>query len=272
MGRAVMDQVQAAARKESELIQMEIEAGLQAEVARLIDFRGRLETELNAVQLSFRPDPQDPDPGIALTAGAGMISSALGGWLVGGVLGGAFTGYQLAGFRGAATGAAVGAAAGFGAATAGGLIIAALGLPLTWPVLLPTLAIAGLASAFGARWFTRAIFGGEAVDRFRERFREAVLAQLEASSAQRVAEVERATEHQVTEAFGALRRQVENELGGLILQTQRTLDDLRARRSRSEAQREHETSSLAELSQQAAQIEARQLRIAEGLRGQEQQP
>ncbi|HNH47522.1 MAG TPA: hypothetical protein PKY30_10815, partial [Myxococcota bacterium] len=166
-----------------------------------------------------------------------------------------FNGYQVAGVRGAVTGAAAGAAAGFGATLAGGLLVGLLGLPLTLPVLLPVLAVAGLASSFGARWFTHAVFGGEQVERFREGFRKAVLERLEASASIRVEELERGTDRQVAEVFGALRKQVEQELGGVIEQTQRTLNDLHTSTTRSAAQREQELADLERAAIQAHDLQ-----------------
>lgn len=267
MSKAVIDRIQTAARVESERLQADVEKGLQAELARLVDFGARMERELAAIELRFQP-PSDLGEGLGagVTAGAGAIVSGVGGWLIGGVLGGAFTGYQVAGFKGAATGAAAGVVSGLGAMLAGGLVIGALGLPLTWPVLIPALILSGLASSFGARWFTRLMFSGEQVQRFRDGFRTSVVTQLEADSAQRVAEVERAVDEQVNVAFTTLRARVQSDLGGVVEQTQRTLDDLRTQRTRAAAQTEQELAELETLAAESSTIEARVRRLADDLR------
>lgn len=272
MSRAVRDRVQATARREGEKVQIEIERGLQAELARLVDFGAQLEAALATIELRFTttPAPEGLGPGVA--AGAGAVSGALGGWLFGGVVGGAFTGWQVAGARGAAVGAAAGAAVGFGTVMLSGLLIGALSLPLTWPVMIPTLALAGLASSLGARWFTRLLFSDEQLARFREAFRAELLRQLEAGSARQVAQIEAVTDHQVEQAFAALRARVEAELGGAIAATERSLAELRVQRARSAAAREHEGGELDGLSAQAAAIEARMRSLTEALRDAGRQP
>lgn len=264
LGKAVGARLQATARREAERMQLEIEAGVNAEVARLVDLGASLERELASIELRFTAPQataeQGASLGLGVGAGLGLLSRAFGGPLVGGVLGGAFNGWQIAGGKGAVAGAAAGAVTGFGAAVAGGFLIAALGLPLTWPVVLPILAGTGLASSYGARWFTSNLFAGEQVTRFRERAREAVLAQLQDSAPARVAEVERGADTAITEAFAALRHQVQLELGGLIEGTARTLDELRTRSHRSLATRELD---LAEIDRALAELSAAEARLSQ---------
>jgi hypothetical protein len=196
-----------------------------------------------------------------------VLLTGFGGWLIGGVVGGAFSGYQVAGLKGAATGAAAGVVSGFGAIMASGLLIGTLGLPITWPVLIPVMLVSGLASSFGARWFTRALFGGDQVKVFRDKFRDAVVGQLEKDSAARVAAVEAAVDEQVTGVFHALRSRLQTDLGGVVEQTQRTLDDLRTQRTRSVAQVEQELVDLDDLVREVGAIDSRMREMATNLRG-----
>jgi hypothetical protein len=266
MSRAVLDRVQGAARLESERLQVEVEKGLQAEVAKLVDFGSRMEKSLAEIELRFQPPEGGEGLSEGITTGASLLITGFGGWLVGGVVGGAFSGYQVAGLKGAATGAAIGVVSGFGAVVASGLVIGALGLPLTWPVIIPALLISGLASSFGARRLTRALFGGDQVKTFRDKFREATVGQLEQDSAARVAGVEKAVDEQVTGVFDALRARVQTDLGGVVEQTKRTLDDLRTQRTRSGAQAEQELADLDQLVREVSATETRMRQVATDLR------
>lgn len=272
LNKAVLDRVQSAARAECERIQIEIERGLQAEIARLVDFGARVEAELSAVELRFSP-PAEGARGVDVStaAGTGAVVGVLaklvpGGAIVTGALSGAMTGYQVAGARGAAAGAAAGVVSGLGAIMAGAAVISAIGLPLTWPVILPVLAVSGVASSLGARWLTRLMFSGDQVEKFRESFREGALAQLEQDSTQRVAQVGEAVNDQINAAFSALRDRVRAELGGVVEETQRTLDDLRARRSQAQARGEHDAQRLTNLATEISKIEARFRALGSGLR------
>lgn len=266
MSRAVLDRVQGAARLESERLQVEIEKGLQDEIAKLVDFGARMEKSLAEIELRFQPPAGGEGLSEGITTGASVLITGFGGWLVGGVVGGAFSGYQVAGLKGAAAGAAVGVVTGFGALLASGLVIGALGLPLTWPVMIPALLISGLASSFGARRFTRMLFGGDQVKVFRDKFREAIVGQLEQDSAARVAEVEKAVDEQITGVFTTLRTRVQADLGGVVEQTKRTLDDLRTQRTRSVAQAEQESADLDELVREVSAIDTRMREVSTNLR------
>jgi hypothetical protein len=192
-----------------------------------------------------------------------------GGALVTGAMSGAFTGYQVAGAKGAAAGAAAGVVSGFGALVASGMVIGAIGLPLTWPVLIPALLVSGVASSLGARWFTRLMFAGDQVKKFRESFREAVLTQLEQDSTTRVEQVEKAVDEQVSSAFAALRKRAREELGGLVEETQRTLDDLRERRTQAATRTEQELADLEARAVEVVEIESRLRTLAAGVRAME---
>lgn len=266
MTKAVLDRVQAAARLESERLQTEIEKGLQAEISKLVDFGARMEASLAQIELRFKPPEGGEGLGEGITSGAGVVITGLGGWLVGGVVGGAFTGYQVAGMKGAAAGAAAGVVSGFGALMAGAMVAGALGLTATWPVVLPLLFISGLASSFGARRFTRLLFGGDHVKTFRDKFREAIVSQLEQDSATRVADVERAVDEQVNGVFTTLRSRVQTDLGGVVEQTKRTLDDLRTQRTRTAAQAEQELADLDAMTRDVTTIDTRMRELANNLR------
>jgi hypothetical protein len=272
MTKAVLERVQTAARLESERLQAEIEKGLQAELARLVDFGTRLESELATIELRFQP-PKEMQEGLGQGAsmGAGVMAGLGGGLLAGGALlggavSGAFSGYQVAGVKGALAGAAAGTVTGLGAGIGMAMAAVVIGLPLSWPVTLPIMALSGLASSLGARWFTRAVFSADQLKKFRDSFREAIFNQLESDSALRVSEVERAVDEQIKGAFQALRERVRCDLGGVVEQTQRTLDELRTQRIRSVAQAEKEATELQSILSNTARIEHSMRELAAQLR------
>ena len=126
--------------------------------------------------------------------------------------------------------------------------------------------MSGIASSLGARWFTKMMFSGDQVKKFRDAFREAVLGQLEADSTARVAQVEKAVDEQVNAAFTSLRERVRAELGGVVEETQRTLDDLRTRRTQAAARGEQEAAQLTTLAEEIARIEERLRSLSTELR------
>lgn len=272
MSKAVLDRVQAAGRLESERLQSEIEKGLQAEVARLVDFGARVEQELSAIELRFNPptDLGGGGPGAGTTAGFGAVAGALarlvpGGALLTGSISGAVTGYQVAGMKGAAAGAAAGVVSGVGAIIGGAMLLGAIGVTGGLAVI-PLVIVSGVASSLGARWFTRLMFGEDQLKQFRESFRNAVLTQLEQDSVERVSQIEKAVDDQVSGAFTALRGRVRAELGGLVEQTQLTLDDLRTRRTQAATRTEQELEALDALVADTTRIDARMRALVGKLR------
>lgn len=244
-------------RLETERMQGEIEAAVNEDVRRLVAFGERLAGELGSIELRFIQNADQRDSMIdGATAGAGAVVGAVAGGIWGGVLAGALSGYQVAGVKGAATGAAAGVATSFTAGFAGLTVAALIGLPLTWPVVLPTLALAGLASTFGARWATGWIFSGERIQQLREEVRGQLDQQLQSTAPDRARSLSAAVDRQIDEVYGALRAQLQNELGGPIDHTQRNLDALRVQTTRSAASGEAEIHEISLLDGQLRAIQA----------------
>ncbi len=250
LGPALQD----AARREGEKITLEVEKGMAAELSRLAEAGAQMAERLREIEFDFTRPDQDESVAPELLAG-GLIG--LGGWLFGGVLGGGFAGYREAGLKGAAVGGASGLALGFGTVFGVFSLAVALGLPLTWPVTLPALALSGLAAAFGGRKIVKAVFKEERVQRFRDRLTEAVLEDLDKQAPETGRSLVAALDAQIAEAFGAIRKQVEAELGGAIASTRSTLDTLRTQRARSAAQSERDQAELDRDAARANEIEAR---------------
>lgn len=75
-------------------------------------------------------------------------------------MGGMWSGYRVAGWKGAATGAAASA----GTAFAAGVVVAAVGAVVTWPLIIGV----GIVSIFTGGWLTKVLFRGDRENRFRE--------------------------------------------------------------------------------------------------------
>jgi len=232
LGRLVSSSVQEAVRIRSEAIQREITRELDREIERLQGFATEVREVLGEIVL--RLSEAGKNSAARGESGVDTAVHALTGFApipVGGVL----TGYREAGLKGAAVGGIAGVGTGLGAAFGAGVVIALLGLPLTWPVVLPALLLSGIASAFGGKWATRLAFGQQQVDRFREGYRTSVLNEISKQMSAQDANLRQRITQQVHEAFDALRQHIRTELGGPIEQTQRTLDDLRTQRAHDEA-------------------------------------
>jgi hypothetical protein len=249
------------ARLHAEQVQLEIERAVEQQLVRLRGFAAAVAERLREIEVDFRLSSGDAPSsdlvGDGAATAAGFATNVLTGGLVGGFVSGAFAGYRAAGLKGAAVGSATGVAVSTGTiltvATAAGII----GLPLTWPVVLPILAVGGLASALVSRRLVQFVFGSNATDGFRSQLEAQVLQQLEASSAERVAALTRAIEQQIDDTFGAVRAHVEVELGAPLVATRTNLDQLRVQLARTTAERERDGATWRDAAARAEPILSR---------------
>ena len=253
MTKALTARLQGIGSREAERVNLEIEKGVFAEVERLQGVALDMTGSLKAIEFDFRPPNSDEgDDELNLLAGglAGTFSA-----FAGGAVGGGLSGYRVAGVGGAAVGAGTGLAVGFG--TAVGLFIGALsiGLPLTWPVTLPALAISGVIGSLGGKAMVNMVFSERRVEKYRQAFRDAVIGKLELDARHRTKTISAGIDSQVREAFEAVRNTVEQELGGAIASTERTMTQLREQRLRSDAQRALDLIELDRLDGQLQTIE-----------------
>ncbi|MCP4357450.1 MAG: dynamin family protein [Chloroflexi bacterium] len=221
LNRIVMEAIRTATKRHSEKIQIEIERDLSAELNRLGDFAEEVTRVLRDVEMQFYvPESQDQSPDAAFTALAGIAASGFGGVI---------SGYMEAGGKGAA----VGGAAGFGAAVASGVVLLTLGLPLTWPVMIPL----GILAAFTGKWTVRSVFKGQRIDSFRESYKEQVLQQIDEQL--RAKSLEAEVKKQVEMTYNAIKERLMGELDVSMEQTRKTLDTLRSQKARKELEAEH---------------------------------
>lgn len=266
MIQAVTKRLQTLSRAEAERTNREIEDALEVELRRLQGFSETLSEALRSIEFEFQP-PEAEGGDNTVNFLAGGIAGALGGALLGGVIGGGVSGYRVAGVEGAAVGGATGVAVGFGTAVGLLTLASVIGLPLTWPVTLPALAISGLAAAFGGKAMVNTVFAKRRVDQFRAAFSEQVRAALEEQTRHQAAEMSQAISSQVDQAFQALRAHVEDELGGSLRSTERTLAELREQRLRDEGQRARDVARLHALEVQLRTIDTQTTALIDALRG-----
>lgn len=201
----------------SEQIQNCITMALEDETVKISDFENSfLEATAKIQDLFFVPKPVQESSGTAL--GTTLNYFTLGG-------GSAYLGFKDAGWKGALVGGISGGAATFGGAFATGLVFTALGLPVTWPVLL----IAGIGSSLlgtlTGKKATSLLFPRDKTEKFKNEFKKEVYAQFtEMKSAENFSEKVRT---QVDTAFTALKDSIQRETENILNDTQNTLTQLK---------------------------------------------
>ena len=262
MMKAIGERLAALGRIEAERLNQQIQEGMVAEIERLQGFGQKVTQDLRAIEVTFQPEVETDDTNDMEVLAGGVLG--LGGVFAGGGLGGAFMGYRVAGLQGAAVGGVTGMAVGFGTAVGFVALATAIGLPLTWPVALPILAVSGIAAAFGGKKVVETVFSGRRIEKFREAMKDATIRELEKQAPERARDLARGIDEQVQASFQALREHIDGELGAAIRSTRVTLDELHTQRTRSEAEQQRDLADLDRLEQRMATIEtsARELGAA----------
>ena len=251
--------MQQAGQLVGEKMEWGIERDLEDEIKRLENFAFETGKALGEIELQFSPvQADDQAQHNTIVEGAlvavPMVGSLLTGW---GLVGGGFVaGYRQAGFKGALVGGGAGIALGMTTATLAAAVGIAMALPLL-PLALAVMAASGLASYLGGGWVAGALFGGDRVENFKDNFKHGMHQQLEHFfNTQRVEVVQRLDE-QIDQAYAVLKQNIKAELGDPVTQTQQTLDDLRAKRARSETLTERDLQELSEMRDQCRAIQER---------------
>lgn len=221
--------LQRASDKLSQKIQNEVQKGIDQEVERLKDFAESVDQALTSIEMEFGGIEGNSD---RKTSGAAeAITGALSVFTG---FGGIWSGYRVAGVKGAA----VGAGASIGTAVVGGLIAGFLGAPITLPVLLAI----GIASVFTGDGLAKMAFAGDRVENFRKDFKEKVLQEIE----KRVQDehLGQKIDEQITAPFELLKQTLRQEVETFLDNTQKTLTELSNKRGRQEAMTEAERQEL----------------------------
>ncbi len=229
----------------NEQIQQDISVLLGKEADRLQDFEDVFYETINNIQASFTAQTTEMEMN-----GSTALSTALNYFTFGG--GSAYLGYKQAGWKGLLLGGGVGAASTYAATYGSIMLLAGIGLPLTWPVLI----IAGVASALVGTFAGKKALGwlipDNKVDKFRNQFTEAIKNEYE--KLENDSNFHLKVKEQIEAAFEALKNKINTETEHILNDTQATLDDLKIKVAQSEVMAEKEQQQLASMSENIAKI------------------
>jgi hypothetical protein len=214
IGRLVARETRRAADVGAEHIAAIVDRAVAEEAARLGDF-ARLVDELpTALADNFKVIQSE----VELAHGTSRQAAAAAAIALFTGFGGIYTGYRDAGFKGAA----IGAVTSVGTAFLGTVILSLFALPIS-PI---ALIVLGVASMLPTRWAVRGAFGGQRIDRFRSRYRDALLDKLRDQL--HGIDLRATVADQILGAFANLRDQVEREAEAVLRDAETQLANLRA--------------------------------------------
>ena len=239
LGRLVSSAIQNTVEQQSDKIQKEIEIGLVKEVSRLESFAKDVVGTLQNIEMQF--GSIEASSNAKTNTAVEGITAALAVWTG---FGGIWSGYKEAGVKGAA----VGAAGSVGTFFAAGLVAGIIGLPITFPVVLA----AGVLSVFTGRKLVRGVFGGEAVQNFKNNYKEAAIKEIDNRLGE--SRFEQTVNQQINDTFDKLKQTIRQEVDALLDNTQNTLSDISAKRERDEVMTEQEHQDIQEMRQQTERI------------------
>lgn len=217
--KAVKSAISRASQNVGERIQSAINGALEEEAQRLSGFESRFFEATEQIQNLFVPADA------ANGSGGDMLISVVASSLLGYGLGGLYLGYKEAGWKGALLGGGTSfagtMAAGFGAS----LLLSALSIPLTWPVMLVAGVAAATVGAFTGKWALGRFFGESRIERFKDSFKEAVHGELARMKAED--DFSENVRAQIMEAFNALKEKIRTETETILGDTQNQLTQLK---------------------------------------------
>lgn len=243
LGRKVSNAMRKASEKIANRIQNEIEGKLSQELTRIKDFVDSISHEMQRIETTFIPNDIDVNflaqhQKTQVGEGISIALSAFTGF------GGIWSGYRIAG----AKGAAVGALASAGTAVSAGVIAGVVGLPITLPLVIAT----GIISIFTGGWFANKIFGSKTpnlleigenhVREFKSAYEVNALTEL---NKQLVSQnFEQKVNEYIASSFADLKQKVQQEIDISVENLQATLDQLKEKRERDEVLTEKEYQEL----------------------------
>ena len=250
LGRKVSEAVKVRALRAGEALQLEIEHDLESELNRLNHFADVVGATLSGIEGQFGAVQVDPSerPSIGGESFAAALSVFTG-------FGGIWSGYREAGVKGAA----VGGIASLGTCVAGGMLAAALSIPVTLPVVLGL----GIISIFTGGWAVGRLFGADRVERFREKYRAAIQERIDEELRER--DLAGSVKKNISSVYTAVKEKVIGEVTASIEQTQSTLDDMRNRKARDEALTERKRQESEQTRDEVLGIRVKALRLSNQL-------
>ncbi|HBE16368.1 MAG TPA: dynamin family protein [Cyanobacteria bacterium UBA11149] len=250
LAKAVSNSVQHVGEQMANQIQSEIQHGLEREIDRLKEFGESVNQTLKQIEMNFVE--VDADANRKLRGGGEAIAIAVSVFTG---FGGIWSGYKKAGLKGAAVGGAGSLATSFGA----GVVIAMLGLPVTWPAILAI----GVASIFTGGWLTDFVFSGDRIEAFKTNYKEATLTQIEKQLKSNP--IHQQVEEQISQTFDSLKQTLNQEVEALLDNTQNTLLEMSRQRGSDLVQTETESRELSDIRTETERILGNAQRLSDEL-------
>lgn len=227
LGNEISNEMRKVSEKFSNQIESKIQQGLQQEIERLEDFSKSVMQTMQSIEMQFQLEPEQQYKG-NVGEGVAITTSLMTG------LGGIWSGYRIAGLKGAA----VGAAGSVGTALGAGLVIGAIGAPITLPIMIGV----GIVSIFTGGWLTKKIFGNRRIDQFKTNYEENVLIKIKTQLQQKP--MSQQINNHISTIFSAFKQQLDTEVELLLDNTKNTLTELKEKRERDETFTEEKQQEL----------------------------
>lgn len=229
----------------NEQIQQDISVLLGKEADRLQDFEDLFYSSINNIQTSFTAQTTDYGTGSSTA-----LSTALNYFTFGG--GSAYLGYKQAGMKGLLLGGGVGATATYATSVGAGVLLAGLGIPFTWPVLIIAGVAAALVGTLTGKKALQWLVPNNKVDKFRTQFIESI--NKEYIKLENESNLHQKIKVQVEDSFVALKSKMNTETENILNDTQTTLEELKIKVAQSEVMATKEQEQLTAMSESIAKI------------------
>ena len=230
----------------SERIQNAINVALEGEAQRLADFENYFFQATERIHGMFMPQRTSASGGDSVI---GVVANSLVGFGIGGV----YVGFKEAGWKGALLGGATGVG-GMALGNIGvfGLLMPALAIPITWPVVIVGSLVVGTLSLFSSKWVVDKTFSREKIETYKASFKAQVLEEIQRMKGENnFAETVR---RQVDEAFGALKEKIRKETENILEDTQNQLTQIKVELAQQQVSGSKEKEQLDEMLESINQI------------------
>lgn len=230
----------------SERIQNAINVALEGEAQRLAGFENYFFQATERIHGMFMPQRTSASGGDSVI---GVVANSLVGFGIGGV----YVGFKEAGWKGALLGGATGvggmALGNFGVFS---LLMPALAIPITWPVVIVGSLVVGALSFFSSKWVVDKTFSREKIETYKASFKAQVLEEIQRMKGENnFAETVR---RQVDEAFGALKEKIRKETENILEDTQNQLTQIKVELAQQQVSGSKEKEQLDEMLESINQI------------------
>ena len=230
----------------SERIQNAINVALEGEAQRLAGFENYFFQATERIHGMFMPQRTSASGGESVI---GVVANSLVGFGIGGV----YVGFKEAGWKGALLGGATGVG-GMALGNIGvfGLLMPALAIPITWPVVIVGSLVVGTLSLFSSKWVVDKTFSREKIETYKASFKAQVLEEIQRMKGENnFAETVR---RQVDEAFGALKEKIRKETENILEDTQNQLTQIKVELAQQQVSGSKEKEQLDEMLESINQI------------------